>query len=62
MFQSADALFASAIHDPEDVVRKTALAVLKNHPKSTDPDFMRKHENSILRLYKPVQTVFFTFY
>lgn len=46
-FKSAHALLTSAVHDGDDMVRKTALNVLKKHPKSNN--FTMEHENVVLR-------------
>ncbi|KAL4222205.1 hypothetical protein ACF0H5_018243 [Mactra antiquata] len=44
--ESAHALLTSAVHDGDDIVRKTALNVLKKHPQRTD--FTPEHENVVL--------------
>ncbi|XP_053407458.1 uncharacterized protein LOC123547213 isoform X2 [Mercenaria mercenaria] len=44
--ESAHALLTSAVHDGDDIVRKTATSVLKKHPKSDN--FTVEHENVVL--------------
>ena len=49
VFQSADALVKTILHDNDELVRETAYNMLKTHPKSKDQNFILQQETEILR-------------